>query len=61
VRIIVHDRAKLLLYRIFVLAKAEPKSERKAKTPADLTPQIVKRVYELYEEPGREDVQAVEG
>lgn len=59
-RIIVHDRAKLFLYRIFVPAKAEPKSERKAKTPAGLTPQIVKRVYELYEEPGREDVQAVE-
>jgi H+-transporting ATPase len=39
-------------------AKAEP--ETKAKTPSDLTPQIVKRVHELYEELGREEVRAVE-
>jgi hypothetical protein len=39
-------------------AKAEP--QPKAKTPSDLTPQIVKRVHELYEELGREDVRAVE-
>ena len=39
-------------------AKAESKPE--AKTPSDLTPQIVKRVHELYEELGREDVRAVE-
>jgi len=48
-------------------AKAEPKIEAKpeskpgAKTPSDLTPQIVKRVHELYEELGREDVREVEG
>ncbi len=41
-------------------AKAEQKPETKAKTPADLTPQIVKRVHELYEELGRKDLQAVE-
>ena len=41
-------------------AKAEPEPEAKAKTPSDLTPQIVKRVHELYEELGREDVRAVE-
>ena len=41
-------------------AKAEPKPETKAKTSSDLTPQIVKRVHELYEELGREDVRAVE-
>jgi H+-transporting ATPase len=47
-------------------AKAEPKIEAKpeskpeAKTPSDLTPQIVKRVHELYEELGREDVREVE-
>jgi Cu2+-exporting ATPase len=41
-------------------AKAEPKPEAKAKTPSDLTPQIVKRVHEFYEELGREDVQAVQ-
>ena len=41
-------------------AKAEPKPEAKAKTPSDLTPGIVKRVHELYEELGRKDLQAVE-
>jgi len=41
-------------------AKAEPKPETKAETPSDLTPQIVKRVHELYEELGREEVRAVE-
>ncbi len=54
--------------------KAEPKPETKtepkpnakvetdheAKTPSDLTPGIVKRVHELYEELRREDVRAVE-
>jgi Cu2+-exporting ATPase len=40
--------------------KAEPKPEAKAKSPSDLTPQIVKRVHELYEELGREDVRAVQ-
>ncbi len=41
-------------------AKAEPKPETKVKTPSDLTPQLVKRVHELYEELGRQDVQAVQ-
>ena len=41
-------------------AKAEPKPEDKAETPSDLTPQLVKRVHELYEELGRKDLQAVE-
>ena len=41
-------------------AEAETKPEAKAKTPSDLTPQLVKRVHELYEELGREEVQAVE-
>ena len=41
-------------------AKAEPKPEDKAETPSDLTPQIVKRVHDLYEELGRKDLQAVE-
>jgi H+-transporting ATPase len=51
-------------------AKAEPKSETKAepqpeaeaksKTPSDLTPGLVKRVHKLYEELGREDIQAVQ-
>ena len=49
-------------------AKAVPKSEikieppptAKAETPSDVPPQLVKRVHELYEELGREDVRAVE-
>jgi H+-transporting ATPase len=41
-------------------AKAEPKPEANAKTPTDLTPQLVKRVHQLYEDLGRKDVQAVE-
>jgi H+-transporting ATPase len=41
-------------------AKTEPKPEAKAETPSDLTPQLVKRVHELYEELGREDVRAVQ-
>ena len=39
---------------------AKPKPDAKAKTPSDLTPQLVKRVHELYEELGREEVRAVE-
>jgi H+-transporting ATPase len=41
-------------------AAAERKPEAKAKSPSDLTPQLVKRVHELYEQLGREDVQAVQ-
>ena len=49
-------------------AKAEPKPENEgkpqpevnAKTPTDLTPQIVTRVHHRYEDLGRQDVQAVE-
>ena len=41
-------------------AKVEPKSEAKTKAPSDLTPQLVKRVHELYEELGRKDVRAVQ-
>ena len=47
---LVNDRVKLLAYRIFDPVKAEPKPEAKAETPSDLTPQIAKRAYELYEE-----------
>jgi H+-transporting ATPase len=38
----------------------EPKPEAKAEPARDLTPQLVKRVHELYEELGREEVRAVE-
>ena len=41
-------------------ATAAPKPEATAKSPSDLTPQLVKRVHELYEELGRADVRAVE-
>jgi H+-transporting ATPase len=42
-------------------AKAdEPKSEAKDKPKPDVTPQLVKRVHELYEELGREEVQSVQ-
>jgi H+-transporting ATPase len=41
-------------------AKVEPKSEAKTKAPSDLTPQLIKRVHELYEELGRKDVRAVQ-
>ncbi len=51
-------------------AKTEPKpetnaepdsdSEAKSKAPSDLTPQLIKRVHQLYEDLGRKDVQAVE-
>ena len=38
---------------------AEPAPEAKTKTPSDLTPQLIKRVHEFYEEIGREEVRAV--
>jgi H+-transporting ATPase len=41
-------------------AKAEPKPGPESETPSAVTPQIVKRVHELYEELGREEVQAVQ-
>jgi H+-transporting ATPase len=42
-------------------AKAdEPKPEAKDKTQPDVSPELVKRVHEFYEELGRKDVQAVQ-
>ena len=63
---LVNDRVKLLAYRIFDPAKAmskpgaraEPKVEAKTESPSDLTPQIAKRAYELYEKRGRKDGRA---
>ena len=40
-------------------SQPEPALEAKAETPSDLTPQRVKRVHELYEALGREEVRAV--
>jgi H+-transporting ATPase len=39
---------------------AEAKPDANTKTSSDLTPQLVKRVHELYEQLGREEVRAVE-
>ena len=47
---LVNDRVKLLAYWIFDRINAETKPEAKAETRSDLTPQIAKRAYELYEE-----------
>jgi H+-transporting ATPase len=40
--------------------KTEPIPGDKDKSPSDLTPQLVKRVHELYEDLGRKEVRAVE-
>jgi H+-transporting ATPase len=49
---LLNDRLKLLAYRILDPAKA--------KTPSDLTPQITKQAYELYERQGRREGHAVQ-
>jgi hypothetical protein len=41
-------------------AVAEPKPEAKGKPQSDVSPQLVKRVHEFYEELGRKVVQAVQ-
>jgi hypothetical protein len=48
------DRVKLLAYRVFDPTAAP----LLAKKPVDVTPQIAKRAYELYEQRGRRDGQA---
>jgi H+-transporting ATPase len=52
----VNDRVKLLAYRVFD-PNAAPLL---AKKPVDLTPQIAKRAYELYEQRSRQDGRAVQ-
>ena len=42
-----------------VKAAPRPEPEAKVKKATDVTPQMVKRVHQLYEELGREEVQAV--
>ena len=51
---LVNDRVKLFAYRVFDPAAA-PLLVRK---PTDVTAQIAKRAYELYEQRGRRDGQA---
>jgi H+-transporting ATPase len=60
---LVSDRIKLLAYRIFdptaaPLLVKQPVAAKPA--PVDLTPQIAKRAYELYEQHGHQDGHAVE-
>ncbi len=60
---LLHDRVKLLAYRIFdpskapLLTKALLSTEP-AKKPVDRTPDIATRAYEIYEDRGRHDGQA---
>jgi len=42
------------------LLKEKDKPNAKAKTPSDVTPQIAKRAYELYEDRGRKDARSVQ-
>ena len=53
---LVNDRVKLLAYRVFDPTAAP----LLAKKPVDVTPQIAIRAYELYEQRGRRDGQAVQ-
>ena len=53
---LVSDRVKLLAYRVFDPTAAP----LLGKTPVDVTPQIAKRAYELYEQRGRADGRAVQ-
>jgi H+-transporting ATPase len=57
---LVNDRIKLLAYRIFDPVKAEGRPAAAAGTPADLTPQIATRAYELYEQRGRQGGRAAQ-
>ncbi len=52
------DRVKLLAYQFIDPVKNERKLE--TKLPSDLTPQIAKRAYELYEQRGRQNGHAIE-
>ena len=57
---LINDRLKLLAYRVFDPVTAESKTEATIRGPADLTPQIAKRAYELYEARGRQKDLAVQ-
>jgi magnesium-transporting ATPase (P-type) len=53
---LVTDRVKLFAYRVFDPTAAP----LLGKTPADVTPQIARRAYELYEQRGHRDGQAAQ-
>ncbi len=55
---LVNDRVKLLAYRIFDPTKPALLAKKLGKKPADLTPRIAARAYEIFEERGHQDGQA---
>jgi H+-transporting ATPase len=59
---ILNDRVKLLAYRIFDRGKGDekPAAKANANVSSDLTPQIARRAYELYEQEGRREGHAAE-
>ena len=57
---LINDRLKLLAYRVFDPVAAESITETTIRGPADLTPQIAKRAYELYEERSHQSDPAVQ-
>ncbi len=57
---LVNDRVKLLAYRIFDPPKAKANPEAKSEPASDLTPQIAKRAYEIYQQRGQTEGQAAQ-
>jgi len=55
---LLNDRVKLLAYRIFDPTKAPLLAKRPTGKPANLTPRIAARAYEIYEDRGHHDGQA---
>ena len=61
--LLITDPMKLLAYRILdpVNALHHPEAKAKTRAPADLTPQIAKRAFELYGGARPPDGRAVQG
>ncbi len=57
---LLNGRVKLLAYRIFDPPKAKAHPAAKAEPASDLTPQIAKRAYEIYQQRGQSKGQAVQ-
>jgi len=53
---LVNDRVKLLAYRVL----DSPGAPRLVRNPVDVTPQIAKQAYEIYEQHGRHEGHAVQ-
>ncbi len=58
--LVVNDAVKVAMIKWRVPNAVAGKPEVKANTPSDLTPQIAKRAYELYEQRRRQDGGAVQ-